>query len=256
MQKPLAGTLIKPGHPLSQGLVTAHLFNTGFGDTLYDYAPNKPWLERNHGTFINAPAWVSTGDGIAIYFNGANQKIDVGDIDNDWGNGFTYLCHFNANQTAAAARLIEGSDDNNSGITILVLSDILKFRIGTGATFVDKNYAFTDTTMFHTIAATWDGSSWVQYLDGDYLGEGAAASYGDTSSHMLGGRVVKSTQGWQGEISRSIGYNRVLSAAEIMELCITPYAAFRQQQHWPWFAPTVGVSIPLFMRYYRNMRMN
>lgn len=146
-----------------------------------------------------------------------NISVNVTDFDGSI-TGYTFVGWFNADQTANPARIVKGSTDN-TGFSIFLNADTINYRHGTGGSFVSSSKAFTDTTSWHMVTITWNGSTVTYYLDADTTGlsSSSTTSYGDSSSFFFGSNSAGS-QWWDGELDQYGYWTRALNASEVSEL--------------------------------------
>jgi len=178
-------------------------------------------LSHNNGTIVgswDAADRVDAKIVKGLNFSGAaDEEVEVGDIDSSISTSLTFSVWFKADVASGAYRIIEGNNANTGGVTIIIASNNLYYRLGTGGGIASKNFAFTDTTSYHLATLTWDGTNMHVYLDGaEQMPAIAAASYGNTTIHTLGGRTTPdSSQNWDGMIDQATFSNINRSAGWI-----------------------------------------
>lgn len=177
-------------------------------------------LSNNNATAVGA--W-GTGNLVdAKIYKGLNVpgtddiELRPGDIDQNITTGLTLSAWFKADATSGAYRMTEGSASNNTGISLFVASNSLYYRFGTGAAYVTKSTAFTDTSNYHLAIITWDGSSMHAYLDGVELTPSTVAvTYGNSAAYALGGRITDTYQNWDGVLDQMSFANTARSSGWI-----------------------------------------
>jgi hypothetical protein len=166
MQKPSFGSLIKPGHPLASDLVAHWIFNAGFGGTVYDHAPSKPWLSHHHGTILGStpPTWEPSAHGGTLEFLGSGAGLDAyvsvpNSADFNMGSG-DFTITFWAK---------DGSPVNNDNAAALQLSSIAKGAIigyvagvGNLGIFLSSDGVNWDIAANETMGDL-AGTNWVHY---------------------------------------------------------------------------------------------
>ena len=70
--KPSSGAQVNWGHPLTRGLTARWLMSEGGGTRVLNLAD-----ANNHGTCRNSPVWTPSSRGMALAFNGADQRVAV-----------------------------------------------------------------------------------------------------------------------------------------------------------------------------------
>ena len=140
----------------------------------------------------------------------------MGDIDANVSGAFTFNAWVKLD-VLQLGRIIHGSDANH-GISIFYNASNLNYRMGTGATYTNHAVSFTDTTSWHMVTITWNGSTVEYFLDGISKGTDSSATYGDTASYAFGRRHSNADQFWNGKIDDMAWWNSQLSNNDISDL--------------------------------------
>lgn len=235
MQKPPAGTLIKPGHPQAQESVGWWMFNTGFGSTLYDYSPHTNWENRNHG-MLNGPTWVPGRDGPALSFNGTTDYVAIDNTDEDFNfgtNSFSVGIQINSNPTADVQILMQTQAAASRFRIRLRSNGRLEVRIGDGvnvAISADDGYALDDgLNHFIFVVINRSDNTMTRYVDGLLYGAvrdiSSVGNINNTGDLFIGNTVNT----FDGLISRAIVFPaRAFFAAEIAWRYKNPHAMFQR----------------------------
>jgi hypothetical protein len=246
---------LKPYHPLSQGLEMTLLLNEQGGSILYDATGNQ-----NHGTGTNI-AWGRDGLNLA----GDNENITIPnfiDQDADW----TIFSNFvqdvrNPNAQAADSMLFSMKTGTGSvGRALLFINDkatpTYKLR-----SYVDGANHTADTAIEvgkeYSCGLTQEGTSFHFYLNG--IDDGSFVTTADTANGdiiLFDHRNNPGTGCLDGGVKVVHWYSRPLSAAAMAWLDMDPWGMFE-----PDFTPARieyaaagGLSIPVAMNYYNQMR--
>ena len=258
--KPGRGIQLNRAHPLARGLVGCWLFNEGTGDKVFDLS-----LNSNHGALQNmdpATDWIAGRDGLALDLDGVNDYINLGAI-NQWGsNKISAVMCFKADAADSMVMM------RYSGVGVLDFQPAWVNSFGTGirlsivGTTVTIPYSGGEIT---TIVSTYDGNSGDGNIYRDGIKKGSISTISTINSNtepwLVGTDADASGGGslgnwFQGQIYYIYLYNRALTASEVRQLYINPYAMFDSRISPAIFVPIVatGLSIPIAMRYYRNRR--
>ncbi len=242
-QKPLIGTQVNWGHPLSRGLVGCWLMNEGAGDRIYDLS-----LNGNDGVFVNDPAWVAGQVGLAIDFDGGNDSVDCGSFQN-FTEPFTVLVKAKANLATGNADICEKF--SALGVNFLILKVSAEWRFYCGGVSTPNSARFSPSLMagaWADIVGVWNGTDTLIYFDGVYRAKAVIPlAPTSTATNLLIGRRYNNTSAFPGQISSVLIYNRTLSAEEISELYLNPYGMFEHYPIWKLaeFFPTIaGIDYP------------
>lgn len=252
MMKPPMGSQIDFSHPLARGLVGCWLMNEGSGNKIYDLSSNG-----NDGTLKNGPVWKPGRDGVALSFDGTDDYVDCGN---------RLVLSISQALTILAWVKINGAQQNKGIIT--------KYYAGGGkrsyGIYTDENsltrkvtftyqrnagtYTADDTVtsasqlsdnIFTQVACVFIPSTSATVFmngvrDAQDVVDIQSGIAGSTANLWLGNSG--DNQRFSGLISSVSIYNRALSAAEIQDLYVNPYA-FIHDPHKYWLMPQ-GVTIP------------
>jgi hypothetical protein len=255
-RKPRLGARLDMQHPLSRGLVGCWLFNEGGGSKLWDISGNA-----NHGTLTNmdpSSDWGANTLGPALDYDGVNDCTTFAKSLNFSSSRLATIC------CRVRWRTFSNNDD-------LLLETSANYNANAGAIIVDPNDAgglfvaniqtvAASATGYARIkftrpTATWHHYAWVfdvststfagaAYVDGAIpagltVSQDAnytAVNIGNYALNLMC-RNAASLFG-DGILSDLRIYNRVLSAGEILQLYVDPYANILQPQYRTYFLPS------------------
>ena len=236
------GQLQKPGiprinwsHPLAWGLVTCYMPGA-YGKTIYDLTGQSPHLawqtNAARGLYVEGVGLNSrAANGGAQATATANLKMTVG------ASLFWHGLVVSQDIVVNSCDLIGVDYDNANnapyfgyGITTGVLSgtDIgLQWNSGGAAAFSSATLTPTNETLYSIGGTFAIGGNAVLYADGAVLNSTAfgasAPSYTASSMLSIGAWSSEPTYAFQGITGIACAWNRVLSAAEMLELHNDPY---------------------------------
>ena len=212
--------------PLNEGTGTVTLDASGHGHT---------------GTLVNGPQWTN---GPALDFDGVNDYVDVGFLDVP-GSALTLAAWIYpedlANCVANDCRIISKATGTAEADHTFMLSTIqsgadsrLRFRLktdGVTATLIASSGNLPEDTWVH-VAALYDGSAMLLYLDGIQVGSTGKTGSLSTNPAVpvwIGANPLTATdRPWDGAIDEVRIYDRALSPAEIHALPLpSAYLIFR-----------------------------
>jgi PKD repeat protein len=186
----------------------------------------------NNGTLSGGPIWRPTGGQIdgALDFDGADDRVTLGNMDVSGGSGLTIAFWMNAGTlTNNDARFISKASGTQEADHYWMVSTVnssgLRFRLKTGGTTSTLATAAGQVqvgTWYH-VAVTYDGSNMRIYKDGVQV---ATAGKTGTISTGAGVPVALGSQpqggsGFDGLMDDVRIYNEALSAAEIQAIMNT-----------------------------------
>lgn len=195
--------------PNKDGLVGSWNFNEGSGTMAGDGSGNG-----NAGTLINNPTWVGGKFGMGLQFDGSNDYVDISGVGNVLGNGvknITVSMWFKGfvygqglielGETAAWGVLDIAFDYDTppyNGISLLMS--------GSELTYV----GFSDSSNWHNLVATYDGTTRFIYLDGSLAAQGSYSIGLDFSgkASMIGGYYNYGAQKFNGAIDEVRIWNK------------------------------------------------
>ena len=221
---------------LWKGLVGAWMPSFGVtGNTLKDVSGNG-----NDGTlqFMDAATdWIVTSKGLALDFDGVNDKISLNKSPSDFtghNNSATLACVFKADLTHQGGLI--ATDGSRFYIeTINVGGFKVHWGFG-GAQNSSTSQAFISSGEWYHYAATYNGSTAIGYLNGlqtDSSSIGLQAGSGSVYLGSFGSRLW-----FNGKIQSAAIYNRALSPSEIKQVYLNPAAPFQKKT-------TTVVSVPV-----------
>ncbi len=233
LQKPLIGTQINWGHPLSRGLVGCWLMNEGAGDRIYDLS-----LNGNDGVFVNDPAWQPGQDGIVVGFDGADS-IDVGDsaiLNFGTSINFTIFARIKRSSIGNFDFIIDKRSSNNNGYIFFITNGN---KVGFNINAVDtiSTDSIADTKWYSVIGVANRSENAQIYIDGiangsavDISGAGNVTKAVDL---IISGRSFnRPAHIFDGPIGDVRIWNRALTSQEISELYLNPYGMFEHLPIW------------------------
>lgn len=222
--KPLLGSRIDPEHSLSRGLVLCLLMNEGSGNRTYDISGNG-----NNGIFDGNPLWNPGDRGQALAFDGLADYVDCGNASIlNSPNELTIIVWLYQIVTAGQRVLISkwlGVD-----FSYFLDLDPTYLRLFLSSTGVDQFYETSSVAVpinaWGQIAGIYDGLSMRLFMNGKKV---ASANTGgipaSINSSVVPVYIGRTNVGYFNSLISSVSiYNRALSAQEVQELYINPYA--------------------------------
>lgn len=234
--KPPAGIQLNRNHSLSQGLVGCWLFNEGAGTIVNDLSGNN-----NTGTLTNmipsaTSGWTGGIHGTALNFDGVNDYISA-------GNNVTITGPYSIEgwvkiptNPGSADRALMSLNTTPGGFPrfsphfwtsnrpLIYLNDI-NYKYGT-TNLANNNW--------HNIVFIVMGTNATDILNAKIYVDGVEEVYGETVSTGLpvapSGKAWIGTNSFNGSLDEVRIYNRALSAQEVQQLYINPYAMFLSPQ--------------------------
>ena len=243
-QKPPLGQQINWAHPLAKGLVGCWLMNEGAGNRIYDLSGNG-----NTGSLISTTKWVAGRSGSVLSFNGTSDYVDVGsNAIIKPVSAITVSAWVKFNSLTADIRAI--SDWHQSVIEDRwIFYEISATEIywyvcnanGVGIGYVSYTPALN--TWLHLVGV-YNGSVVTLYVNGVSVGTPASLSGNmNAGSAVNTVRIGKQAEtGWcfNGLIDDVRIYNRALSASEVQQLYVNPYAMFERRPVWMDYVAAAG----------------
>ena len=220
---------------LTNGLIGHWTFDEGSGTAVGDSSG-----QGNNGTLLNGVTgtWTTGNFGGALYFSGAAgssaTRVDIPDttaLQNAFTTAITFAAWVRVDDIHLDAPILdrEGNGGLYSfwfgafGITAESGASPGNFGVllssnGTSWTLNDRHQgSITPATWVH-LAATWDGSQVVSYLNGTPVGSPVSYSSSlnaSTGSISLGSNFPFSTTAFLGAVDDLYLYNRALTSSEI-----------------------------------------
>lgn len=237
--KPSLGATINWSHPLSKGLVGAWLMNEGGGRIVRD-------LISSSTSFIDGAIWNNSAKGKVIYFDGANDSVDLGGKYNPGSNPFTILIWLqtsHVNSLAISTCSVAGQQGYEfligsggvAGTNVFRITGSLSTGGFTAATGLNDN-------KYHQYVGTYWNTEGSWYVDGKLISDNATNPGTINNSQNL--KIARRGSTYcQENVSLVSYYNRVLSPQEIQQLYIEPYCFINPPTPWTvWGAISGGVT--------------
>lgn len=249
--KPLLGRLINFGHALAPNQA-CWLLNEGTGPTSYDISGNRNDLSHHSD--------VTWGAGYTEY-DGTDDDSENSAMHN-LGTGIGTLVLKVRINTAANLDYIFAATDSSDNNAILLrqldTNELSLLAYNTGGTLVVSQVTgdghFTVGQWYHWVL-TWNSEAMYLYEDSKVLlsDTAIAGTLRNTDKICIGGLFTFGH--CHMDVEYAYMYNRMLSAEEVRQLYISPFCFMHQTPIHLWAGTLGGVSIPVFMRYYRNQRV-
>jgi hypothetical protein len=200
-----------------QGLVAYWKFDEGAGATAGDSSATG-----NSGTLVNGASWAAGWSGSAIRFDGFNDAVEIRTTNVNPAQGtialWAYAQAFSANNSYFFGHAIQPW---NNVIQLYALNGSLTLGIGNSHTARTNIQSLVAGRWYH-LALSWNGTSYVVYVDGQakatgaYSGLASLESYADIGNN--GNRAEREAEALNGLIDEVRIYNRPLAANEVAEL--------------------------------------
>lgn len=244
--KPFRGAALNRSHPLVRGLVGLWLFNEGAGSLLFDHTRNG-----NNGT-ISQATWDGGRRGHALSFDGVNDYV-VGPY---WQLLFSVsICTISV--------WLYPTDNSGTGTYSYELPSAISdtnddFWISNGAVGgSDRIWVATwgpggPAENIHDIGITYSVNQWIHvvmvhengtlyaYKNGALVGSTAAGNIYNANNPINFGRTLYGDKYFKGLIEDVRIYSRGLSAGEVKDLCMNPYAIFEEPGRGKYFGAVLG----------------
>jgi len=246
--KPTRGAVLNPSHPLARGVMAYWLLNEGAGGKVFDLSGNG-----NHGTFYGDTHFVPGKFGSALDFDGDGDYIDInaGTIPEPW----TVLAWVKRRSNKQYSSLIGCDIPGDWTIRLEEYSNT--YKIGINRRGFSEGYTSTYSAPLNTWAqVVLIGVDSKVYVYGDAVLEDTLSTGSIPLTANYIGRETSDAFSPDALIDHVIIFNRALSASEIAWLYREPFAMIREKRisYFPVELPP-GLSIPVAMRSYRNMRV-
>ncbi|MBI4092477.1 MAG: LamG domain-containing protein, partial [Candidatus Kerfeldbacteria bacterium] len=197
---------------LNDGLILYIPFSEGTGTTAADRSKSN-----KSATLSGTPAWTTTAGkvGNALVFDGTDDYATVGNLDT---NTVSLAMWVKRDRATAGDfdRLLLSVSNNGWGLHF-ANDNTLQFT-KVGVSNVNSTGTITDTSGWHHVAVTYDGSNARFYIDGVLDATQAYSVTFDSSSgnYTIGSRGA--AEYFDGNLDEVRVYNRVLPADDIREL--------------------------------------
>lgn len=214
-------------------LVAAYLFSDGSGTTLTDFAGGG-----HDGTLTDMDPgsdWVTDTYGLALDFDGSNDKVVVSDhADFDITGDFTLVARLKGIGADATGYAVQKGVGTGAGAPyrLGLTSDgkpVVDAYIDGAARNITADAAdAVSDTKWHTVAAHYNGVTFTLYLDGEPIKSAAqTGAVLATDGDLFIGQDGGSTARFDGRIDNVLLWDRALTASEMVDAHLNPFAAFR-----------------------------
>ena len=228
-QKPLLGTPLDLSNPINQGLVGCWMFNEAGGMKAYDLSG-----KNNHGSLIyfafpstSASGWHPGRTGSTLSFDGADDYVVIAHNPTLNVYSITMEAWVYRNTSTVDERMIVNKESSyEMQIGNISNSGQDHFEIAIKPNWVWKNGGFVPLEEWTHVAVTWDQNILRTYINGEntYSYDLTNGPVSDTTNILKIGARTESSAYFKGLIDEVRIYNRALSAQEISQLYLTPYA--------------------------------
>lgn len=240
---------------LWRGLVGAWLPSLGpTGLTLRDWSGH-----HNHGTLNNVgggAVWVTSEGRYMLDFSGSDDELVVPHSSSIAVAGkltLSFWLYF-ANVSGTKVFSMKRTTYNGTYGWEAYLDNtsiLIRGSGSTAATFSNALGGYAGKRA--NIVFVLDGTVAKLYLDGQYVDtKTIVAVQAGTENYLFGRYYNSSGYSWDGKVGAHLIYNRVLSAAEIMQLYTDPYAMFRVAAVPEWYVAAAGGAVMAGI-YYRTL---
>ena len=202
-----------------EGLVAYWAFDEGSGKTVADVTGNG-----HNGKFFDSPKWVEGKFGMALEFDGENDRVTIADDDAlDITKNLTLMTWFNPNDSLNGRRMMVKND------SIFVIFDFgnkdsVELLVKPNNTFVETKTTDWKVGTWYHFAGTFDGKTMKVYINGKLEGE-TANNVPIAPSNLefwIGADDLGSH--FPGKIDEVRLYEKTLTEAEIQTVMDTPQA--------------------------------
>lgn len=233
------------GHPLGGSPISSKLawykFDVGYGETANNSGFGGSTISAAFGASTAAPSWTNTAKiGKALLFTAANNTYIRTPITDENGlnirGEITYSAWFKRNTNTGYQTLIDMLDSCNSngdGFYLRFTNQTLYFRgiidevsgIDPFALSYTNSSSTGDTTNWHHVVVTWDGTTNTNgvkmYIDGIQVNQTTAAADASNMETLDGhnltiGSLMCNTHSFDGYIDEVKIYNTVLTKDEVL----------------------------------------
>jgi hypothetical protein len=237
LQKPPLGSQLNRSHPLSRGLVGCWLLNEGGGTKIFDLSGNG-----THGTFNGNVAFNLSPKGTQVYFDGAGDYVDCGDVsilDGIKSASFVIgIVPVAALDKAIVSKMGAAGDRSFQVFQDSATNTEFCGDVWDGATrlFLRSSGAALVSGVPAVVSFVWQGlNSGQLYKDGVLLANSTVVgtspvSITNSSVTLQFGKDAGSADGYYtGGINYVFIYNRALSSQEVALLYASPYEMFEEE---------------------------
>jgi len=156
----------------------------------------------------------------SMQFDGSSEYIDTNSTFNTL-TSFSISAWFKADDTAGVVRSIVSTRDHgipsSQGLDIYINGNVLTGRVySNGATEVTQS--FTDTTSWHHVVMTYNGTTLELFLDNLSLGTAAGSYDVNSGKNLLIGKWANGAYYFDGKIDHVAIFDYALSASQVTSL--------------------------------------
>lgn len=211
-----------------EGLVAYWPLDEGSGKTATDVTGNG-----HNGTFFDSPKWVPGKFGMALEFDGQNDRVVIKDDEAlDITKHLTLMAWFNPNDSLNSRRLMV---KNNSIFVIFDFGnkDSIELLVKPENTFVESKTTDWKVGTWYHFAGTFDGKKMVVYINGKRENEtpnNVPIAPSDLEFWIGGDDFGRPTDHFPGKIDEVRLYKKTLTEAEIQKVMDTPQAVQAHQK--------------------------
>lgn len=235
--KPLPGTPINKLHPLARGLVGYWLLNDG-GMLAWDSSGYG-----NHGILTNMHPptdYVGGKFGKALDFDGVDDYADVPnspELNNQYVTFLVWVQCGITDYTGGDAHIVNKYNTNPATVILYIDDDDDTFKFGVRLDGAEGSVQSVAANVavdlnWHQVAGTYDGDNIKLYIDGvlqtDINSSSGTIDIDNPNILGIAHRPVTGGFYFNGLIDNISIYNRALSAQEIKQLFIEPFAEFKR----------------------------
>ena len=196
---------------MSNGPILYYSFENVSGSTVIDSGSGG-----NNGTMVNSPTITTGKMGKAVSLNGSNQSITVGTISLSTITISTWIY-----ANSSSGNIIVEKAPVNSEWLLMFEGGYVVWR--GSDTSHDLRLTAPSTGAWHHIAATFDGTTAIVYIDGVAVGSNSRPAHTNgTGAIYIGGGVDFSAYYFNGVVDEVYIFDRALSQAEIIGLYNLP----------------------------------
>ena len=226
------------------------LANEGAGTTLWDLTGNG-----RTGTLVGASAWAPGRDGymVSLPADGAAQityPVIPSTVLPD-AYSWSMLVRSPTVPGATSSELLHNGGTLSAqffsaswGSPVLVRRCYFRHVVGGSEYYAQFGWASIVANQWHLLTAVYDGSQLLAYRDG-VLANASGAHSGPVAVVGGTGTLCVKNATYQMDFGQFLFWSRGLSASEVAQHYLDPYAMFRERRRWWMFGQTAGgISVP------------